>query len=73
MAREHAGTVGVDSNIRQARVAAVTRVELHRELGQFDEARQALTLDSQGDYPGLCRISAQLIDENHAAPVRYAA
>jgi hypothetical protein len=54
-------------------VAAVTRVELHRELGQFDEARQALTLDSQGDYPGLCRISAQLIDENHAAPVRYAA
>jgi hypothetical protein len=65
--------LGLIDTADEAKRHAFTRVELHRELGQFDEAREALTLVNQGDYPALCRISVQLIDEKHAAPVRYAA
>lgn len=50
---------------------AFERVELHRELGQFDEAAQALQLAPAKDAPNLHQLSAQLIEERHTAPVRY--
>jgi hypothetical protein len=52
---------------------AFTRVELHRELAQFDEARQALGLVDQEDIASVCRLALQLVDQCHAAPVRYGA
>ena len=57
----------------EAKRHAFTRVELHRELGQFDEARQALVLVDQEDIASVCRLAMQLIDQCHAAPVRYGA
>jgi hypothetical protein len=52
---------------------AFSRVELHRELGQFDEARQALQRVDQEDSASECRLVLWLIDQCHAAPVRYGA
>ncbi len=52
---------------------AFTRVELHRELGQFNEARKALVLVDQEDIASVCRLALQLVDQCHAAPVRYGA
>jgi hypothetical protein len=46
-------------------------VELHRELGQFEEAAQLLQAVKQEDCDSLCVISATLIAQRHAAPVRY--
>lgn len=48
-----------------------TVVELHRELGQFDEARYALQRVDQEDIASECRLVLRLIDQCHAAPVRY--
>lgn len=53
------------------RAYAFERVELHRELGQFDEAAQALQLTTAQDAPSLHQLSTQLIEQRHAAPVRY--
>ena len=50
---------------------AYTRVELHRELGQFDAAAQALHSCKQADSPWLYALSAKLIGERQSAPVRY--
>ena len=47
------------------------RVELHRELGQFDEAAQALKAAKESDSPTMHKLSTELIAEGHAAPVRY--
>jgi hypothetical protein len=47
---------------------AFTRVELNRELGQFNEARQALRWVDEGS---VCRLASSLIDQCQAAPVRY--
>jgi hypothetical protein len=52
---------------------ALTRVELNRELSQFDRARQAFGWVDQEDGDGLCRLTSLLIDQCHAAPVRYTA
>lgn len=52
---------------------AFERVELNRELGRFDEARMALNEAREDDAPGLYAVSKMLIDQCHAAPVRYAA
>ncbi|MFM7341503.1 MAG: hypothetical protein ACKO3Q_02275 [Betaproteobacteria bacterium] len=49
------------------------RVELHRELGQFDEAAQALRAAKESDSPTMHKLSTELIAEGHAAPVRYSA
>jgi len=49
------------------------RVELHRELGQFDEAAQALRAAKKSDSPTMHKLSTELIAEGHAAPVRYSA
>ncbi len=57
----------------EAKRHAFTRVELHRELGQFDEARHALELVDQEDIASLCRLALQLVDQCHTAPVRYGA
>ncbi len=57
----------------EAKRPAFTRVELHRELGQFDEARQALVLVDQEDIASVCRLALQLVDQCHTAPVRYGA
>ncbi len=51
---------------------AFTRVELHRELAQFDQARRALQRVDQEDIASVCRLALQLVDQCHAAPVRYA-
>lgn len=47
------------------------QVELHRELGQFEEAAQVLQMVKAKDNPGLHKLSAQLIEGRRAAPVRY--
>ena len=47
------------------------RVELNRELGQFDEAARALEQAQESDSPTMHKLSAELIAERHAAPVRY--
>lgn len=47
------------------------RVELNRELGRFDEARQNLSSNLEGDSPNLYKLSATLIQQKQAAPVRY--
>lgn len=48
------------------------RVELNRELGRFEEARQNLSASLKGDSPNLYKLSATLIQQKQAAPVRYA-
>jgi hypothetical protein len=48
------------------------RVELNRELGRFEEARQNLSSNLEGDRPNLYKLSATLIKQKQAAPVRYA-
>lgn len=50
---------------------AYERVELHRELGQFDEAAKALEAAKESDNPSMYKLSAELIAQGHAAPVRY--
>jgi hypothetical protein len=47
------------------------RVELNRELGRFEEARQNLSSNLEGDSPNLYKLSATLIQQKQAAPVRY--
>jgi len=47
------------------------QVELHRELGQFEEAAQVLQMVKAKDNPALHKLSAQLIEGRRAAPVRY--
>jgi hypothetical protein len=49
------------------------RVELNRELGQFDAAHQRLATTSADDSPAFQKVSALLIERRQAAPVRYAA
>ena len=41
------------------------------ELGQFDDAARALQAADKEDSPGLYQISAELIEGQHTAPVRY--
>jgi len=65
--------LGLIDTADEAKRHAFTRVELHRELGQFDEARQALVLVDQEEIASVCRLAMQLIDQCHAAPVRYGA
>jgi hypothetical protein len=48
------------------------RVELNRELGRFEEARQNLSSNLEVDSPNLYKLSATLIQQKQAAPVRYA-
>ena len=48
------------------------RVELNRELGRFEEARKNLSASLEGDSPNLYKLSATLIEQKQAAPVRYA-
>jgi hypothetical protein len=48
------------------------RVELNRELGRFEEARQSLSSSLEGESSSLYRLSATLIEQKLAAPVRYA-
>ncbi len=50
---------------------ALERVELHRELGQFREARQALQAVEGQTYATLHRLTTQLIDSEVTAVVRY--
>lgn len=52
---------------------ALTKVELNRELSQFDKARQAFGWVDQEDEGSLCRLTSLLIEQRHAAPVRYTA
>jgi hypothetical protein len=52
-------------------VRGLELVELHRELGQFEDAARALQTADKEDNPGLYPISAELIEGRHAAPVRY--
>lgn len=52
---------------------AFTRVELNRELGRFDEARQALQRVDQEDIDSVCRLALKLVDQCHAVPVQYVA
>jgi len=49
------------------------RVELHRELGQFDAAALALRAAKESDSPTMYKLSTELIAEGRAAPVRYSA
>jgi hypothetical protein len=65
--------LGLIDTADEAKRHAFTRAELHRELGQFDEARQALERIDQEDIASVCRLASQLIDQCHAAPVRYGA
>jgi len=65
--------LGLIDTADESKRHAFTRVELHRELGQFNEARQALVLVDQEDIASVCRLAMQLIDQCHAAPVRYGA
>lgn len=46
-------------------------VELHRELGQFDEAARALKGIQEDISSNLLKLSAELIEGEQAAPVRY--
>jgi hypothetical protein len=48
------------------------RVELNRELGRFEQARQNLSSNLEGDRPNLYKLSATLIQQKQAAPARYA-
>ncbi len=65
--------LGLIDTADEAKRHAFTQVELNRELGQFDKARQALELVDQEDIASVCRLAMQLIDQCHAAPVRYGA
>jgi hypothetical protein len=47
------------------------QVELHRELGQFDEAARALQATQEEEKSSLHILSSQLIEGRHTAPVRY--
>ncbi len=48
------------------------QAELNRELGQFEEARRALSDAKEEDDPSLYRLIEMLIARRQAAPVRYA-
>jgi hypothetical protein len=50
---------------------ALERVELHRELGQFNEAREVLHAVDGATYPTLHRLTTRLIDMEVTAVVRY--
>jgi hypothetical protein len=50
---------------------ALERVELHRELGQFNEAQEALQAVDGETYPTLHRLTTRLIEMEIAAVVRY--
>jgi hypothetical protein len=50
---------------------ALERVELHRELGQFGEARQALQAVDGQTYATLHRLTTRFIEMQVAAVVRY--
>jgi hypothetical protein len=50
---------------------ALERVELHRELGQFREAQQALQAVDSETYSTLHRLTSRLIDIEVSAVVRY--
>ncbi len=50
---------------------ALERVELHRELGQFGEAQQALESVDRETYATLHRLTTRLIEMQVAAVVRY--
>ena len=50
---------------------ALERVELHRELGQFSEAQEALQAVDGETYATLHRLTTQLIDSEVTAVVRY--
>jgi hypothetical protein len=65
--------LGLIDTTDEAKRHAFTRAELNRELGQFDEARQALVLVDQEDIASVCRLALQLVDQCHSAPVRYGA
>ena len=48
------------------------RVELRRELGQFEAARQLLATTSTSESSSFQKVSASLIERRQAAPARYA-
>jgi hypothetical protein len=52
-------------------VRGLELVELHRELGHFDDAARTLQAADKEDSPSLYQISAELIEGRHTAPVRY--
>jgi hypothetical protein len=58
--------------LRSSSTFGFERVELNRELGRFEEARQNLSSNLEGDSPNLYKLSATLIEQKQAAPVRYA-
>lgn len=46
-------------------------IELHRELGEFDEAAQALTEGEEIDQTISRKLLSDLVQEKRTAPVRY--
>jgi hypothetical protein len=58
--------------VRSSSTFGFERVELNRELGRFEEARQNLYSNLEGGSPNLYKLSATLIQQKQAAPVRYA-
>jgi hypothetical protein len=46
-------------------------IELHRELGEFDEAAQALTEGGEIDQTITRKLLADLVREKRTAPVRF--
>lgn len=50
---------------------ALEIVELHRELGQFDQAREALATVPAENHQATCRLQRELIEENCISPLRY--
>lgn len=65
--------LGLIETLDDAARHTFNRMEIHREMGQFDEARQALARVDQADDASLYRLALQLVDQCHAAPVRYRA
>ena len=55
------------------RLDCVTRAEFHRELGQFEQAAQALKELKEDDQDVTSRLIADLIQQGETAPMRYRA
>lgn len=53
------------------RLDCVTRAELHRELGQFESAAQALAELKEEDQDVTSRLIDKLIQQKETAPMRY--
>lgn len=56
---------------KKARLDHIALAELHRELGQFDEARRELQRLENDEENGTTRVIDQLVNEKQNAPMRY--